>query len=593
MMKKYASVLWKTIKLSISVSPVLFIINTSLSILASFFGVLVVYFTTNLFNQVEQNLLKPEHRNMVYSAIVIFFLVLLIKELITWLSDYFSFVMAEKSNVRLTELLHEKTNKIGAIHFENPKLLDYIENASGGPFIIEYCSRNVINLFLRDIPYLIFIGFYLYSLEALLFLIPVLIFIPVIFSQVIRTKMYLDLRDERAPLERKMNTYKKYITDSNYYKETRTLGCYSFFKNLYVETMDLLTQKLWDMDKHTNKLELLSRLVTLLGYYSVLALLAYFVINQKITVGAFASVFASIQMLYTTTEHIVCNKIGSILMDDFAEIDSFIRFMEVEDRVYGEKEHELQNKIKLQNVSFQYPNREENVIDHANLEINKGDVIAIVGENGSGKTTLAKLILGLYLPTSGSISMDHIEINKLSRKSLFYKKSAVFQDFYKYLFNLDQNISISAVDIERNRDRLILASEKAGVEYENTNIYPAEYDTLLTKRFGGVELSGGEWQRVAIARGFYKDSDFIILDEPTSAIDPIEESHVYKKFVELTKGKTSIIITHRLGSAKIANKIIVMEHGRIVQIGTHEELISKSGLYKTMYESQASWYFGA
>ena len=173
---------------------------------------------------------------------------------------------------------------------------------------------------------------------------------------------------------------------------------------------------------------------------------------------------------------------------------------------------------------------------------------------------------------------------------MFEKKFEVFQNYYKYLFNLQDNISISDMRFEPDRENLDIASRKAGVNVTDRDVFPGGYQTLLSKRFGGVELSGGEWQRVAIARGFYRESNVIVLDEPTAAIDPIEEGNVYRKFIEISKGKTAIIITHRLGSTKIANKIVVMQQGKIIQTGNHNTLMQQDGVYKTMYESQSMWY---
>lgn len=144
--------------------------------------------------------------------------------------------------------------------------------------------------------------------------------------------------------------------------------------------------------------------------------------------------------------------------------------------------------------------------------------------------------------------------------------------------------------LEPEQEKIDIACKKAGLNVTNEEVFPDGYKTLLSKRFGGVELSGGEWQRVAIARGFFREGNVIVLDEPTAAIDPIEEGNVYRRFVDISKGKTTIIITHRLGSTKIANKIIVMQQGEIIQIGNHKSLMQQDGLYKTMYESQAAWY---
>ncbi len=336
-------------------------------------------------------------------------------------------------------------------------------------------------------------------------------------------------------------------------------------------------------------MEVFSKFITLAGYYGVLYLLFSTLMEGTISAGSFAAVFASLQMLHNTANHIIVDRIGSIITGEFAEINSMINYLSIPERIYGDGEAE-EGGIRLENVSFSYPGREEPVINGVDLQIAEGDIIAIVGENGSGKTTLAKLILGIYSPGTGSIYSGKKPYAELSREALFGNKSAVFQNYYKYLFHLWDNISISDLRRKPEQERLDRVSLKAGVDVLNKEVFPNGYQTLLSKRFGGVELSGGEWQRVAIARGLYREGSVIVLDEPTAAIDPIEEGNVYRKFVDISKGKTTIIITHRLGSTKIANKIVVMQKGRIVQMGDHKTLMKQEGLYKIMYESQAAWY---
>lgn len=388
---------------------------------------------------------------------------------------------------------------------------------------------------------------------------PILIFVPIVVSELLRTKMFIQLKDETAPIKRKLSRYGSYVVDVEYFKETRTLGCFSYFKKLYYDTLCQLNERTWITEKKSQTMEVLSKMITLTGYYGVLFLLFSTLMEGMIFIGAFASVFASMQTLYQTANRIIVDRIGSILTDDFPEINSFINYLAIPECQYGNIEV-TDEPICLENVSFSYPRRNELAISNVSLTIETGEIFAIVGENSSGKTTLAKLILGIYKPKSGFLFKGGVPYRELSREGLFNNKSAVFQNYYRYLFNLRDNISISDMELEMNQEKLDTASRRAGVHHDNHEVFPNGYERLLSKRFGGVELSEGEWQRVAIARGFYRKSNVIVLDEPTAAIDPIEEGNVYRKFVDISKRKTSVIITHRLGSTKIADKIIVMRH---------------------------------
>lgn len=572
-----------------SVSPILFWADITVALLTSFTGVAIVYATTALFEKIENASNGLSGPNAIWLAFFLFIFVYICRELIAWLSDHLYFRVSEHYIMAFSKKIHLKTSRLNAIEFENPQTINFIENASGGVYSIHYFASSIINLVLRDVPYLLFIGLYLLQIKPILFFVPILVFIPVVLSQMLRTKAFVTFKDNRASLDRKLAHYQACITDPAYFKETRMLGGFHFFKTRYSSTLEALHQEVWKLHVHSQTREVLSRLLTLGGYYGVLVLLFFTLMDGTITVGLFAAVFSSVQMLFTTVEHIVCNRIGSILMNDFSEINSYFAFMQLPEREYGQHEVKETNQIALECARFAYPSRDEYAIDGVDLHIKKGDVIAVVGENGSGKTTLARLLLSIYAPQSGVLSINGVNAEELTPGSLYNMKSAVFQQYYRYLFRLRSNITIS----DYNRDDLEglkSASGKAGVFYEDKSLFPQGYETVLSKKFGGVDLSGGEWQRVAIARGLYKNSDFIVLDEPTAAVDPLEESEIYKKFLEVIEGKTAVIITHRLAAAKLADTIIVMQAGKIIQVGNHEALVSCEGLYRELYTIQSEWY---
>jgi len=223
--------------------------------------------------------------------------------------------------------------------------------------------------------------------------------------------------------------------------------------------------------------------------------------------------------------------------------------------------------------------------------VHKGETIAIVGVNGSGKSTLTRLLTGLHLPTSGEMLVDGRNADGIAPKSLYRGISAVFQKYQSYKMTVEENVRIS--DMETANDKTAPAVtdvlEKADFPIDSEKLTEG-LQTMLGKDFGGIDLSGGQWQRLAIARGLYRDHDMIILDEPTAAIDPLEEADIYRKFAEISAGRTAFIVTHRLGSAQIADRIIVMDGGHIVDMGTHEELMQREGRYREMYHAQAKWY---
>ena len=198
---------------------------------------------------------------------------------------------------------------------------------------------------------------------------------------------------------------------------------------------------------------------------------------------------------------------------------------------------------------------------------------------------------GIYLPDEGEICYGGIDIKGVSLASIIKNISAVFQKYQRYQMTLRENIQISSVDMEAEEATLDKVCAQAGID-KNENSFNNGYTTMLSREFDGVDLSGGQWQRVAIAWGYFRPHQLIVLDEPTAAIDPIEETKIYKRFSEISKEKTAVIVTHRLGSVKLADKILVMKQGRLVEQGTHAALLNANGEYSRLYMSQEQWYKG-
>jgi ATP-binding cassette subfamily B protein len=286
--------------------------------------------------------------------------------------------------------------------------------------------------------------------------------------------------------------------------------------------------------------------------------------------------------MFGVMDEIIKQHIGGIAAS-LGKAHNFIRFMELPERGGQAYERKPEAGIVAEGVSFRYPNAKADSVTDIDLHIKAGETVAIVGENGAGKTTLARLLTGIYKPSSGCVLLCGMDTATSDAASLYDRVSGVFQKYQRYQMTLSDNIRISDFGSEADIGPSL---EQAGVDV-NGGSFPNGYDTMLSRDFEGVDLSGGEWQRVAIARGLYRLHDTILLDEPTAAIDPLEESRIYRQFIEMSRNKTAIIITHRLGSTQIADRVLVMDKGRIVGDGTHETLMAHCELYRNMYNAQA------
>jgi ATP-binding cassette subfamily B protein len=249
-------------------------------------------------------------------------------------------------------------------------------------------------------------------------------------------------------------------------------------------------------------------------------------------------------------------------------------------------------EIKFENVSFAYPGAEKNALTDLSFTVRPGETLAVVGRNGAGKTTLFKLICRLYDPLDGRILIDGIDIRDFDPKDLRAQVGAMFQDYVTYQATASENIGLGNLSDIANREAIESAGRQAGAD-ELIEGLPQGYDTALGKWFdAGVNLSGGEWQKVALARAFMRDAKILLLDEPTSALDAQAEYDLFERLRTLTRGRTAVYISHRFSTVRRADRIVFLEHGSLVEEGTHEELMRLDGRYARLFRMQASAYTG-
>ena len=512
-------------------------------------------------------------------------------QILNGVSNFYAIaVLFPKSSGKLMTILQKKIQRIDPARFEDTDFLDDLNKAreAAGIWAIPmHVSTIFIIVFFYGV-YFASIGTYLFSLKPLLLITLLIAFIPAMCAQIVKAKVFTKLEEESAPLRREFEYYQRTMCDREYFKETRLLGAFTFFHKLFSDTMRLLTRKTWRAERKTALLELALSTATFAGMAIATYMLFAATMAGEITVGAFAAVYAALGAVFYIMKEIIEMHIGN-MNREIGKVVNYVKVLDLPERTGTDGTVDYKKGVIAEKISFTYPGREEPAVQNLSIEIKEGETIAIVGENGAGKSTLVRLLTGIYHPSEGKVKVGGLDTTKTSVASLYQYTSGVFQKYQRYKMTLGENVTISSIKtgVTLSDEITDIDSALEEAHFETDDI---EHDTMLSPEYDGIDLSGGQWQRLAIARGLYRKNDFIVLDEPTAAIDPIEETRVYTQFQKLAEGKCAVIVTHRLGSAKLANRIIVMDAGEIIDSGTHDELISRKGKYAEMWSAQAQWY---
>lgn len=434
-----------------------------------------------------------------------------------------------------------------------------------------------------------FTGFVIYTFSlniflCIIFLVSILIYS---VSSFIQSNREYESQKNLTFEERQASYLTNILTNVDFSKEVRIYNFIDFILSKWEEKVKKIKNVTISLQKKHYKQNILINGTGFLmvGVFFVSTSISIY--YGQANIGAFAGLVSFISQLTP-----MINNVGSTLKtfninkNNITELLSFYRTFEnelkpVSKGVIGRTSNN--RIIRLENVSFKYPNSEKYILKNINLEIKPGQTLAIVGLNGAGKTTLANIIAGIYEPTNGQVFINDTDYSDVDKKLIYNQIGYIFQNYLKIEGTLLQNISLSDESIGSMNSRQLEFIFKCGFRQD-------ELEKVLGKQFENVQLSGGEWQKAAFARTFFHEKLLYILDEPTAALDPKTEVEIFNLFNELALNKANILITHRLGSITHADKIIVINDGEIIEVGTHHSLINLEGQYKRMFDTQAQWY---
>jgi ATP-binding cassette subfamily B protein len=334
--------------------------------------------------------------------------------------------------------------------------------------------------------------------------------------------------------------------------------------------------------------------IATLGYYGAYAFVIWRAVSGRLgNIGVFSLLTSAIIQASSNLQQVFSTASG--IADQALFLTDLIAFFDMKPTVTANPDGALlarpiQRGFEFRNVSFAYPGTTRRVLSNFNFTLQPGERIALIGENGQGKTTVVKLITRLYDPTEGQILLDGKDLREYKLEDLHHEIGVIFQDFMRYEMTAHDNIAVGRVESEHTQEEIEVAAHKSLAESVIAKL-PGGYNQMLGRRFEtGVELSGGEWQRVALARAYLRDAQLLVLDEPTAALDAKSELEVFERFAELTQGKMALLISHRFSTVRMADRIVVLEGGKLVEEGTHSQLMALGGRYAAMFEMQAASY---
>ncbi|HEM4814174.1 TPA: ABC transporter ATP-binding protein [Streptococcus suis] len=525
----------------------------------------------------------------IFSVLIVYILIQMMLSILSQLNSYIS----EKFNMNLSYNLNlkllKKTSSLNLIDFEQADTYNLIENivqdSTYKPFQLFNAIIGVITGFLSLLTSIIYVSTWNVAVSTFLLIIPVISL--VIFMRVGQLEFLIQW--ERANSEREVWYINYLLTHDFSFKEIKLNGISQYFIDKY----GTLKRNFMNQDLNISKKKVLFRgsLDILLNFINGIAIFMMIqsIRSGKLLVGNFVSLIQAITRVNTYSQSMIQNTYiiynTSLFMEQlFKFFDMEVSNISIQNSRISRIEKRI-DKIKVNNLSFIYPGSVKKTLEDINVEFNKGELVAIVGKNGSGKSTLVKLLSGLYQPSEGQIYYNNESSDVLDLSYYQNNVSVLFQDFVKFELSVRENIGLS--DVNSISDSKI----KKHIDNLKLNFLTAENNFNLNQRLGtwfndSRQISGGQWQKVALARTFFKNASIYILDEPSSALDPVSEKEIFDEFVTRSKDKIALFVSHNLMAASRADRIIVMQDGRIIDEGKHDDLISKSKYYRELYYSE-------
>jgi ATP-binding cassette, subfamily B, bacterial len=397
----------------------------------------------------------------------------------------------------------------------------------------------------------------------------------------------------QTPIKRQLDYLRVVGGTKEAAKELKLFSLSGFFTNRFARLSDVIYEQDVSLARKRLSVGAILSVFSTGGYYGAYAYVIWRTVTGSITIGTFTFLSGAILQASSNIQQVFSTLSG--IADQALFLTDLLAFFQMKPTIQSRPNalaapRPIKEGFEFRNVSFVYPGTERRVLNGLNFRLSPGERVALIGENGQGKTTIVKLITRLYDPAEGQILLDGVDLRDYDLEDLYREIGVIFQDFMRYEMTARENIAVGKIDEIENRPLLKDAAQKSMAD-EVVARLGSGYEQMLGRRFeGGVDLSGGEWQKIALARAYLRDAQLLVLDEPTAALDARSEYQVFQRFAELTAGKMALFISHRFSTVRMADRIVVLENGNIAEEGTHEKLTRMGGRYAELFELQAASY---
>lgn len=573
----------RTIKLFYKYVPI------AISIVLLYFGFIGVYpaiytlFSTRVFESIGMLFLSP-NKSLLWTNLLLLMFLFVSKNVLEMIVDVpRSCSIYSKMKCQLNINLSRKAANDEYIKFEDSEFYNRLTRAK------QCISSNKMQRFIFGILTITFtaVGMIgtiaiLYSFNGWLPTILIIATLPYVAVIKIRGLEYYEIQNKQIPLRRKKDYLWGLFFDKSSVKEARIYNSSDYLYDEWDKCRNSVFDEELSYVKKESRYVLICNVIQIIGVFTGIGLSLILVWNDKISVGELVSVVNSFFIVQGSLTTLINGISDTVSSNKY--VSDYFSYVEDSENIFEEKTAvSFIDSMSFNAVSFKYPNQEKWAVEDINLTIKKGEKVVVVGENGSGKTTLSKILLGLLIPQTGDVRVNDYDLRVIDKERFYNLCSIVPQNYTKYALPLYDNVSLSD---EKDIKRIKTILRKMNIVEDNM----IDENILLGREFGGYELSGGQWQKLAIARGLYQNSELIVLDEPTAALDPLVENEILNQFVKMSNDKMALIITHRVGLCSIADKVLVMHDGKLIAQGKHEELLKNCSYYNNLYTSQQSWY---